>query len=311
MTFKVSLELGMPLLGRCNLNENALLKAIGNDRWGRIQELGGVPTSLIRDDAGSRLYATFYFIEIRLSPQRPLSAFGENETIEFDSDLAHYEKVYLDGRHNFAGGKNGGLFIRSSNVFIYQERGPSKLSLAMPENMDFAKISALPAKPDSLGFCREAKVRGSFLEPEADDIPVYEDWRECTYAIDPDRDMNGAGLIYFANFVCFMDAAERRILSSLPIPMPATLLDARSTYHRRIGYYGNAQANEHLLIQLRTRMRTIDAGDDRQLLDLGFDYRIRRSSDAKEIAISSCRKVAPLEDGSEGKAWLAAFMASR
>jgi len=311
MTFKVSFELGMPFLGRCNLYENALLKAIGNDRWRLIQELGGVPTALIRDDAGSRLYATFYFIEIRFSPQRPLSAFGENEVIEFDSDLAHYEKVYLDGKHDLKGANNGGLFIRSSNVFIYQERGPSKLSLAVPENMDFAKIPELPAHPDSLALCRQAKARGSFLEPEADDVPVYEGWRECIYDLDPDRDMNGAGLVYFANFICFMDVAERRILSSLPIPMPASLLDARSTYHRRIGYYGNAQAHERLYIQLRTRMRTIDVDGGRQLLDLGFDYKIRRSSDDKEIAISSCRKVAPLEAGLEGKEWLAAFRASR
>jgi probable biosynthetic protein (TIGR04098 family) len=177
--------------------------------------------------------------------------------------------------------------------------------------MDFAKIPELPAHPDSLALCRQAKARGSFLEPEADDVPVYEGWRECIYDLDPDRDMNGAGLVYFANFICFMDVAERRILSSLPNPMPASLLDARSTYHRRIGYYGNAQAHERLYIQLRTRMRTIDVDGGRQLLDLGFDYKIRRSSDDKEIAISSCRKVAPLEAGLEGKEWLAAFRASR
>ena len=81
MDFKLSFELGMPLLGRCNLSENALLKVIGNDRWKQIQELGGVKTSLIRDDAGSRLYATFYFIEINLTPERPLSSFGENDIV--------------------------------------------------------------------------------------------------------------------------------------------------------------------------------------------------------------------------------------
>jgi probable biosynthetic protein (TIGR04098 family) len=309
MDFKLSFELGMPLLGRCNLSENALLKVIGNDRWKQIQELGGVKTSLIRDDAGSRLYATFYFIEINSTPERPLSSFGENDIIEFESSVAHYEKVYLDGEHKLVGDRDA-FVVRSSNVFIYQERGPSKLSLAIPENMDFSKITELPSQPDTLGFCRDAKRNGRFLQREADYIPLYEGWRECSYEIDADRDMNGAGLIYFANFVCFMDIAERRILSSLPIPVPATLLDARSTYFRRIGYFGNAQATDRLLIELQTTMRTInDAG--KRLLDLGFDYKIRRSSDAKEIAISSCRKVAPLEPGSEGEAWLAAFMSAK
>jgi probable biosynthetic protein (TIGR04098 family) len=304
MNTRLSLELGMPLLGRHNLSENALLKVIGNDRWRQIQELGGVRTSLIRDDAGSRLYATFYYVEITLSPQRPLGAYGENDIVEFDTDLAHYEKVYLDGKHRLA--DNAFFLIRTSNVFIYQERGPSKLSLAIPENMDFAGISALPAQPDSLALCREAKLQGSFLEKEADDVPLFEGWRECIYELDPDRDMNGAGLIYFANFVCFMDVSERRILSSLPVPMPPSMLDARSTYLRRIGYYGNAQASDQLVIQLKATMRTIETAGNGRLLDLGFDYRIRRSSDNKEIAISSCRKVVPLGPGSEGEAWLAA-----
>ena len=71
-----SLELGMPHLGRNNLSESALFKAIGNDRWKQIEERGGVPTSLIRDAGDARLYSSFFFLEFNFTPYHPISALG-------------------------------------------------------------------------------------------------------------------------------------------------------------------------------------------------------------------------------------------
>jgi probable biosynthetic protein (TIGR04098 family) len=300
-----SLELGMPHLGRNNLSESALYKAIGNDRWKHIEELGGVPTALIRDDADARLYATFFFLEINYSPDHPLAAHGENEVVEFVTDLTHYGKVYLDGRHRLA--SNPSLWIRSSNVFIYQERGPSKLSMSIPANMSFDAIPELETQPDSLTLCRQARPTGAFLQAEPDDVEVFEGEREYVYQLDEDRDMNGAGLVYFANFVTFLDRAERGVLAQLPHPIPTELLDARSTYRRRIGYYGNAQASDRLHIFVKARMRAIPSSAGGRLLDMGFDYRMRRESDDKEVLISSSRKVSPLNAGSEGERWFEAM----
>ena len=38
-------------------------------------------------------------------------------------------------------------------------------------------------------------------------------------------------------------------------------------------------------------------------LDLGFDYVIHRSSDAKLLVVSSARKIATLQPGSDDEAW--------
>jgi len=301
MSAKLSFELGMPHLGRNNLSESALFKVIGNHRWEQIQKAGDIHTAQIRDDAGSRLYATFFFLEVNSSPEIPLSSFGENETLAFDSDFSHYGRVYLDGRHTLA--RDKGFWIRSSNVFIYQERGPSKLSLSVPANMNFSNIPELEVQPDSLDLCRRARSRGVFFDSEPDDVELLDGGREFIYQIDADRDLNGAGLVYFANFISFLDLAERSILGALPTVMPASLLDARSTYRRQMGYYGNAQSTDCLQVQVRARMRTLQ-GKQNPLLDLGLDHRIRRSSDGKEIVISSCRKVASLQPGSEGEKWV-------
>jgi len=295
-----SLELGMPHLGRNNLSECALLRAIGHDRWRMIEQAGGVQSRHIRDEAGARLYATFFFIGIEESPQSGLSSFGENSILSFDSDLHHYSRLYLDGRHTLRGQPQ--LVIRCSNVFIHQELGPSKLSLAVPANIDFSGIPELSLPPDSLDLCRKAKASGRFLDPEPGDIPLFEGEREFCHQIDADRDLNGAGLVYFANFVSFLDSTERHVLGTLIDPVPASVLDARSTYWRRIGYYGNAQSSDSLHIRIKARMH-ISASQAGQMLDFGFDYRIARRSDGKEILISSARKVAPLEPGSPSCRW--------
>jgi probable biosynthetic protein (TIGR04098 family) len=305
MRTSFSLELGMPHLGRNNLSESALFKAIGNDRWKQIEERGGVPTSLIRDDAGSRLYATFFFLEINYAPDHPIAAHGENDVVEYLTDLTHYGKVYLDGKYRL--GSNPELWIRASNVFIYQERGPSKLSMSVPDNMSFEHIPELEAQPDSLMHCRRARPTGSFLDREADDVDLYEGEREYVYQLDEDRDMNGAGLVYFANFVTFLERAERGVLAELRHRIPAEALDARSTYRRRIGYYGNAQATDRLHVFVKSRARAVQGASGQQLLDLGFDYRIRRESDDKEVLISSSRKVSPMESRSDTERWFQAM----
>jgi len=284
MQSELSLELGMPHLGRHNLNESALFKIIGHDRWNMIERAGNVRSADIRDEEGNRLYATFFFVELALAPDRPLSFYGENQRLDFRSDLRHYERVYLDGRYVLT---NGGPFaIRASNVFIYQMAGPSQLAMAAPANMCFEKIPTLDFQPDSLDMCRAAKEAGGF---GGDDPAKFAlGTREVSYQLDPDRDMNGAGLVYFANFICFLDRAEREALSGLGAP--ESLLDARSTYWRRIGYFGNAKASDRLRVSVTSGVGELSPAT----LAMSFDYRLQRCSDGKVIVVSSARKVAPM-----------------
>jgi probable biosynthetic protein (TIGR04098 family) len=288
------LELGMPMLGRSGLNESALLKLIGDDRWRTLARLGGTPASQIRDAFDNRLYATFCFVELALTPDQPLSEYDEDDCLCFSrSDLSHYSQIYLDGKYEL---QNRGPFeIRCTNVFIYQLAGPQQLKMAQPENVDMAALSELPSQPDSLNFCRAARDTGTFLSPGETETDLGS--CEITYALDPDRDANGAGLIYFANFVCFLDRAERALLSACN--MPDHLIDARSTYWRRMGYFGNARVTDQLRIRVSARA-TI--WRDSHLL-LTFDYRCTRCSDGKMILISSSRKSAKLNEA--GRDWIA------
>jgi probable biosynthetic protein (TIGR04098 family) len=279
------LELGMPHLGRNGLNESAFLKTIGHDRWQLLERVGGVRTHEIRDDFDNRLYATFCFVEMTLSLERPLSAYGENHRLRFARDLSHYARVYLDGRYRLLSDK---LFeLRCTNVFIYQLAGPQQLKMAQPENCDFSQIPELSCQPDSLDLCRSSKATGAFEGPDANNGRLGS--AEVRYRLDPDRDSNGANLIYFANFVCFLDHAERALLSRHDAP--ADVMDARSTYWRRLGYFGNALATDELDITIRGGFEVRD-----NFVILAFDYRVNRVSDKKLILISSARKSLVLTD---------------
>jgi probable biosynthetic protein (TIGR04098 family) len=287
-----TLELGMPHLGRIGLNENALLKAIGHDRWLMFAQMSGVPTHEIRDAFDNRLYATYCFVELALSPERPLSYYNENDCLSFSRDLSHYGRIYLDGWYRL---NNGGPFeLRCTNVFIYQLAGPQQLKMAQPDNCDFDGILELPSQPDSLDLCRAAKAEGTFQGPDSN--PGNLGSREVQYQLDPDRDSNGAGLIYFANFVCFLDFAERALLND--VRAPEDLIDARSTYWRRLGYFGNAQAADRLQITIDGGVRVLD----NRRVSFAFDYRVSRASDGKLVLVSSSRKSAELNDTAQ--AWI-------
>jgi probable biosynthetic protein (TIGR04098 family) len=288
---EVALELGMPHLGRSGLNESSLLKWIGHDRWKMFEQVSGVPTHEIRDAFENRLYATYCFVELALSPERPLSFYDENDWLHFSRDLSHYGRIYLDGQYRLTSG--GPFTVRCTNVFIYQLAGPQQLKMAQPENCDFSRIAELRSQPDSLELCRAAKTEGTFHAPIANDGSLGS--RVVNYPLDPDRDSNGAGLIYFANFVCFLDFAERALLVDRGAPVD--LIDARSTFWRRTGYFGNAQADDHLAI---TITGGAEISDSRVIL--AFDYRVSRLSDGKLILVATARKSAALT--SAAQSWI-------
>jgi probable biosynthetic protein (TIGR04098 family) len=288
-----SVELGMPHLGRSGLNESALLKMVGHDRWMQFAKVSGVATDKIADAFENRLYATFCFVELLLPPDRPLSAYDENDCLQFSRDLSHYSRIYLDGYYKL---KDGGPFsVRCTNVFIYQLAGPQQLKMAQPDNCDFSKIPHLEAPPDSLNLCRAAKAEGTFHAP----IPNRGNLgsRVVDYPLDPDRDANGAGLIYFANFVCFLDFAERVLLNERGAPID--LIDARSTFWRQTGYFANAMFDDRLEISITGG---VEIFEDR-LVVMSFDYRMSRASDGKLVLISAARKSAKLTP--EAQSWIA------
>jgi len=110
------------------------------------------------------------------------------------------------------------------------------------------------------------------------------------YRLIPDRDLNAAGLVYFANYPMFLDICERAVLRSGPLALPEAVLDRRTVVHRRSAYLNNASAGDTLRIEIEPSICLPDVpnvgGDEPSDLHLDINYRMCRCSDGRLMMVS-------------------------
>ena len=226
--------------GRNNLAETPLLQYLGDQRWRHLSEIVGVPSREIVDDAGARLYATFYYVEVAFPPGRPMASFGENDRLTVFSSVARYGTSMVDGivprararrnehaLHVGAAGRGRRIpAVRLSNIFVRQFVGAQWLKKGRPAHPNFARISMLADPPDSDEATKEAERAGTFASPPADWSPMTDGPVQRDYQLVPDRDLNGAGLVYLANYPMFLDICERDVLASAASPLSHDPIDS-------------------------------------------------------------------------------------
>ncbi|MBU6283304.1 hypothetical protein KGQ64_13755 [bacterium] len=288
-----SLQLGMPHTRFHALGEASLLAHAGDLQWSALGEATGVPASRQRDAEGRPVYASFYYVEIGGLPPEGLAAFGPDDRVEIASEVGRFGRSMMDGFHRLhrrddpdsssspADPAREVPFLRLSNVLVALGGGPDDLRIATPANADVERLPSLPAEPDSYRTVKLARAAGRFVDPPAGAEPLWEGARRVDYEINPDRDVNGVGLLYFANFVVFTDFAERRLLHGDDRFTPFEI-DRRVTVARRIGYYGNARPYDRLEIECDAWR--VPGGN------LLFAHRVFRASDGRMIAVSSVEK---------------------
>ncbi len=273
------------------LSEVALLAHLQDLQWTELGRLTGCPASRLVDANGRDVYASIYFVDIDGLPDVGLRAFRPDDELEVHSALGRFGETMLEVEHVLVHSEaaspspsatsSAAFRVRLSNVLVALGTGPDDLRISTPANARLETIPPLPTQPESYRLVREAQVRGAFFEPPAGLQPLWSPGHVSTIPINPDRDLNGVGLLYFANYVAFMDAAERAALERAAGFAPAAL-DGRATVRRRIGFYGNARASDALIVE-------VDAFslDSSRLL---VSHRIRRRSDDRLIAIASAER---------------------
>ena len=286
-------RLGMPHTQAGGMSEVALLAHTGEQRWIDIGTAVGVDASALRDADGHAVYASFYFVGLDGFPATGLGAFGPDDRLEVVSTLARFGPSMLDGEHALhrAGSLPEPLpatlpaapRVRLSNVFVREGTGVDDLRITTPANAPIDRIPASAAEPDSYRQIREARTRGRFVAVPEGARAIFSEAQSIVLPINPDRDVNGVGLVYFANYVAFMDAAERAALTGAG-GYAATALDGRRTLWRRIGFYGNAQRHD----ELRVDVEAFALSDPQHLL---LHHRVTRRGDGRLIAVSSVEKL--------------------
>lgn len=295
------LRLGLPHTNRRGLSEPLLLMHAGHFQWTAVAEATGGPLSRLRTASGGEVYAAFYYIEERIPDSAPLQSFQLDDVLRFGIALRSFKNIAVEGRVVFdrleslkeAGAVDAALarpdgeidhpFIRFGNIFITPVKGNSMLRVAPPIGADFSGLAPLPNEENPYHLTRAAAADG--------DLGLFgEEWRpvgapyEHRYVIDEDRDTNGAGLVYFAQYLAFMETAERLALANSSSVVDPAEAAGRSLRHRRIAYYGNADISD----AITTRVTILR--DDTARRWIGFSYLIRREQDGQTICRSQALK---------------------
>jgi probable biosynthetic protein (TIGR04098 family) len=290
---------------------------LGDLRWRDISEIMGVPTREIVDEEGERLYATFFYVEVAFPPERPMAAFGENDRFRVIGTLARYGTSMLDGAYYlvpadghadrvdrlreapFSSLPNavaaGVPAVRLSNIFVKKFAGAEWLKKGRPVHPRFTQIPALAEPPDSYLTTKAVEQSGTFGSRPLHSIPMTDGPVTRDYPLVPDRDLNGAGLVYFANYPMFLDICERDVLRSARLPLSEGLIDRRAVIHRRSAYLNNASSGDTLRIEIEPWVGVPDApgqGRDGPIhLHLHINCRMYRRSDERLMMVSTARKL--------------------
>jgi probable biosynthetic protein (TIGR04098 family) len=294
-----------------HLNEFLFLMHMGALQWGEIARRAGRRLRDLHSEDGQPVYASFYYVQERFSPQRPMSSYCIDDLLTIWSGVRLCGRTAIDGWHalfaedqipapssppaeGLAVGAAAPAWVRMSNVFVKMRCGPQDLEVTLPENLAPERFCDGPACLDSYRLVKEVRAQGRFPAPPDRPLTPLGDGARQVIDINPDRDINGVRLVYFANYVTFLDAAERTLLrTALPSPDRESRIDGRTLVEREIAYYGNAAGDDRLEVEVNAHALLPAAADPPASTLVHFDYRVHRCSDRRLICLSSALKLLP------------------
>jgi len=255
--------LNMPQMALGGLSESWLFKELGDVHWSMLAHGFGLPSGMLRDASGQRIYATF--TRVQICSTAPLARYGENERIQIDARMSRYGTgIFFSEATAKAEGKS--IDAKLMSTFSKFGDGTSNTSLlkGLPEIPQDCNIPPLPELPE---FGRAYRARRDEILPPA----IF----ECEYEIVPPYDINGVGLLYFAAYPIINDICAARHVGK-------SFMTDFSTLARDVFYFGNSNADDVLVYRLHE-------WDDRNDLAAMWGS-ISRKSDGNVIAHVATQK---------------------
>lgn len=305
------IRIGMPLMGINNLSENALLKYLGDLRWRHISQLTGVQSKDITNDKGQRLYPAFFFVETDFPEPNTMATFGENDRLTIVDAVQRFGGSMLDGTSYIIPTNTAEALrspfqssaearerqipsVRMTNVFVMQFDGAEWLKKSRPGNY-IEGIRMLAEPPESYLKAKAAEQRSYMDQPGETYIRLTPAESTFHYNVQPDRDVNGVGLLYFANYCLFLDLAERAALGGGRWPWEEQWTNKRSVVRRTTAYFNNAswrdQLTIHTEIWLQNPYHPKACGDPALTCPrIHTNQTMYRASDGRTMCISSALK---------------------
>jgi probable biosynthetic protein (TIGR04098 family) len=185
--------------------------------------------------------------------------------------------------------------VRLSNIFVRQFGGPEWLRKSRPAHREFERISQLTVAPDCYMTVKQAERDGSFGPAGHEYTPMTPGPVSLDYSLAPDRDLNGAGLVYFANYPLFLDICERAFFRKADLSLPEHLINHRTILRRKSAYLHNASAHDTLEVQIEAWIQNpLLAGSpsaEQSPIRLIVNHRMLRKSDGRVMMVSTAEKI--------------------
>lgn len=305
---------GMPHMVPGKLSEVELLKLLGGWQWDSISSLLDQPSSRIVNALGERLYASFINIDLRFPEAQAQHSFDEGTQVFVRNGVSVYANRFIEGMSVFSASPIppsvtdaitrredlGRLELPSAyltNAFVTRRGSNSRLKVFEPAAMKERDVPRMTSVPTGISEHEAVQFSGHVpaFGPEERWSPlrVRSDEPVC-YAIVPESDLNGAGLLYFARYVAMMNYAERVFLGErLAHPWSSPLVATLSTERRKLYYYANADPSDTVRIVVSGQVMRAAASAakgpvERQASQMKFLFRLAlsRVSDNTLMAIA-------------------------
>lgn len=247
---------------------------LGDWTWDAVSAACGVNAYRAYGPDGSPTYLSFYYFRIRASRRfHPLAVtFGDRLQIVStvygygsESVLALHRVRHDDGARPeptgpedfYAAGDPGSLYVENFNRWVSRSRPGSNRDLVRAAPVGFLH-EHLPRLPDAYSPRRayaHARTYGTF-DPAAAAAGTGQRTDRLTvdYPVEPSRDLNGVGLLYFASYFSILDWGLLRLWRHLGRSDRAFL--DRAVLDHQLCYLGNADADSVIRVSLAVRGST-------------------------------------------------------
>jgi probable biosynthetic protein (TIGR04098 family) len=259
--------------GMCS-GGSLLFSRIGDWTWEAVAAACHTNVHAARTANGQPAYLSFYYFRVRggkiihphcltfgdeLQVTSRVFQFGSQSVLTLhrlapaDLDLADT----LDPAEVYELPHPDCMYVENLNRWISRSRPGTNQGLAevAPADFRFAHLPRVPNEYSPRTLVGRARGAGSFCVPAPQGYTAAGPEQAFEYELDVTRDINGAGLVYFASYFSIFDKALLRLWRSLGCSDEQFL--HRRVIDQKIGYFGNADPGSVFVITVRRwRSRT-------------------------------------------------------
>jgi probable biosynthetic protein (TIGR04098 family) len=231
---------------------------IGDWTWEAVGNACHTNVHAARTAEGLPAYLSFYYFHVRGGRAVHPHGLAFGDEIQVDSRVFQFGSQSVLTLHRLAPAGLGllddpldpselherphpdCLYVENFNRWISRSAPGSNRGLAevVPPEFVYHDLPRLPNEYSPRTPVAQARAAGSFYADGEPGLTVAGPVHTCEYELDTARDLNGAGLLYFAAYFSIFDSALLRLWRSLGRGDEEFL--RRRVLDQKVGYFGNA-----------------------------------------------------------------------